>query len=73
MAKSSAREKVIRAASMVVNTTGKYSGLQPAITAEIAAFSTVHGARSTGISPMIAVGSRRVPVRFTFIAVDTAG
>jgi hypothetical protein len=38
----------ISAASTAASTTGMYSGRQPAITALIATFSTVQGARSGG-------------------------
>ena len=41
--------------------TGMYSGLQPAITALIAAFSTVQGGRLGGTLPITSSGLRRVP------------
>ena len=46
------------AASSTPSTTGMYSGLQPAITALIATFSTVQGARLGGISPTTSSGLR---------------
>ena len=49
------------AASTTARTTGMYSGLQPAITALIATFSTVHGALFGGIVPIGSCGSRVVP------------
>ena len=49
------------AASSTPSTTGMYSGLQPAITALIATFSTVQGARLGGIRPTISSGLRSVP------------
>ena len=49
------------AASTAARTTGMYSGLQPAITALIATFSTVHGALFGGIAPTVSCGSRVVP------------
>ena len=49
------------AASTTARTTGMYSGLQPAITALIATFSTVHGALFGGIAPITSCASRLVP------------
>ena len=49
------------AASTTARTTGMYSGLQPAITALIATFSTVQDALFGGISPTTSCGSRVVP------------
>ena len=49
------------AASSTPSTTGMYSGLQPAITALIATFSTVQGARFGGMLPTISSGLRSVP------------
>lgn len=48
-------------ASTAAMTTGRYPGLQPAITALIATFSTVTGARFGGTTPMTSCGSRFVP------------
>ena len=45
-------------ACMVANTTGKYSGRQPAITALAAACSAVRVRRRTGTSPKTCPGSR---------------
>ena len=42
-------------------TTGKYSGLHPAITALAATFSIVSGARFGGTVAITSCGSRRVP------------
>ncbi len=49
------------AASSTPSTIGMYSGLQPAITALIATFSTVHGAMLGGMLPTISSGLRSVP------------
>ena len=49
------------AASTTARTTGMYSGLQPAITALIATFSTMHGALFGGMAPTTSCGSRVVP------------
>ena len=51
----------ISAASTAASTVGKYSGRQPDMTALMAAFSTVQGARLGGISPMISSAARVVP------------
>src|SRR5215470_7066344 len=51
---------VVQAASSAVRTTGRYSGRQPAIRALIAAFSTVHSARSGGTTATTSCGSRLV-------------
>ena len=51
----------VHAASTAASTTGRYSGLQPASTALIATFSTVHGTRSGGTTATTSCGSRRVP------------
>ena len=50
-----------RAASTAASATGMYSGLQPAMTAFIATFSTVQGALSGGMRPMSSSGARVVP------------
>ena len=59
------------AASTDASTTGKYSGLQPASTALIATFSTLHGTLSGGTLPIISAASRCAPrsMRSTRIAV----
>ena len=49
------------AASTAASTTGMYSGLQPAITALTATFSTVQGWRLGGARPSTSPGSRVVP------------
>ena len=61
----------VQAASTDASTTGRYSGLHPAITALIAIFSTVHSTRSGGATATISFGSRVVPVsmRITRISV----
>ena len=51
----------VHAASTAASTTGRYSGLQPAITALIATFSTVHSTRSGGTTATTSSGSRVVP------------
>ena len=51
----------VHAASTAASTTGMYSGLQPAITALIATFSTVHSTRSGGTIATTSSGSRVVP------------
>ena len=51
-----------QAASTAARTTGRYSGLQPAMTALIATFSMVHGTLSGGMMPMNSAGERVVPV-----------
>src|SRR4051794_29619763 len=48
-------------ASTAASTTGKYSGLQPAITALIATFSTVSTPELGGQMPTTSFGSRLVP------------
>ena len=48
----------VQAASTAASTTGRYSGRQPAITALIATFSTVHSTRSGGTSGDDLVGRR---------------
>ena len=45
-------------ASAVANTTGKYSGLQPAITALAATFPTVTSRRRSGRPPMTSSAGR---------------
>src|SRR5207245_11622943 len=52
----------VHAASTAVITTGRYSGLQPASTALMATFSTVHSTRSGGTTATTSVWSRVVPV-----------
>src|SRR5689334_20630419 len=52
----------VQAASTAVITQGRYSGLQPAITAAIATFSTVTSARSGGTVATTSSGARGVPV-----------
>ena len=52
----------VHAASTAASTTGRYSGWQPAITALIATFSTVHSTRSGGTTATTSSGSRVVPV-----------
>ena len=52
----------VHAASTAASTTGRYSGLQPAITALIATFSTVHSTRSGGTTATTSSGARVVPV-----------
>jgi hypothetical protein len=52
----------VQTASSAAITTGKYSGLHPAITALTATFSTVTGARLGGTIATTSRGSRRVPV-----------
>ena len=47
-------------ASTPARTVGKYSGLQPAMTALIATFSTLSGARFGGSTAISSSGSRRV-------------
>jgi len=56
------------AASSAANKIGMYSGLQPAITALMATFSTVHGARLGGTRPTTSSGLRLVPpsIRMAF-------
>ena len=49
----------VQAASTAVSTTGRYSGLQPAITALIATFSTVQGTRSGGAIATTSSGRAR--------------
>src|SRR5262247_326602 len=51
----------VQAASTAAITTGRYSGLQPAITALIATFSTVQGARSGGTTATTSSAARVVP------------
>ena len=51
----------IKAASTAANTSGMYSGLQPAITALMATFSTVHACSSGGTEPNTSPGRRVVP------------
>ncbi len=51
----------VHAASTAASTTGRYSGLQPAITALIATFSTLHSTRSGGTTATISSGARVVP------------
>ena len=51
----------VQAASTAARITGRYSGLEPAITALIATFSTVQGARSGGTTATTSSGARRVP------------
>jgi hypothetical protein len=51
----------VHTASTAASTTGRYSGRQPAITALIATFSTVAGARSGGTIATTSLGSRVVP------------
>ena len=57
----------MHAASTAVNTTGKYSGLHPAITALMATFSTVHSTKSGGTTAITSSGARFVPcsMRYT--------
>src|ERR1700688_4126931 len=52
----------VQTASRAAITTGRYSGLHPAITALTAIFSTVTGARFGGTVATTSRGSRRVPV-----------
>ena len=52
----------VQTASSAAITTGRYSGLHPAITALTATFSTVTGARFGGTIATTSRGSRRVPV-----------
>src|SRR5262249_32519042 len=52
----------VHAASTVVSTTGRYSGLQPAMTALMATFSTEHSTRSGGTTATRSSGARVVPV-----------
>ena len=51
----------VHAASTAVSTTGRYSGLQPASTALMATFSTVHSTRSGGTTATTSSGARVVP------------
>ena len=51
----------VHAASTAASTTGRYSGRQPASTALIATFSTVHSTRSGGTTATMSSGGRRVP------------
>ena len=51
----------VHAAWTAARTTGKCSGLHPAMTALIATFSTVTGTRSGGTTAMTSSGARRVP------------
>ena len=51
----------VQAASTAHSTTGRYSGLHPAITALMATFSTVHSARSGGTTATTSCGERLVP------------
>ena len=51
----------VHAASTAAITTGRYSGLQPAMTALMATFSTVAGARFGGTSATTSPGWREVP------------
>ena len=51
----------VHAASTAASTTGRYSGLQPASTALIATFSTVHSTRSGGTTATMSSGARSVP------------
>ncbi len=52
----------VHAASTAANTTGKYSGRHPAITALIATFSTVHSTNVGGTIATRSSGCRLVPV-----------
>ena len=52
----------VHAASTAANTTGRYSGLHPAITALIATFSTVQELSVGGTIATISSGCRSVPV-----------
>lgn len=51
----------VQAASTLASTTGRYSGVHPAITALIATFSTLHSTRSGGTQATISSGLRVVP------------
>ena len=51
----------LQIASIAVSTHGRYSGRQPAITAEMATFSTVTSTRSGGTVATMSWASRRVP------------
>ncbi len=51
----------VQAASTAASTTGRYSGLQPAITALIATCSTVTGTSAGGTTATTSCGSRLVP------------
>ena len=51
----------VQAPSSAANTTGRYSGLQPAITALIATFSTLHSTRSGGTIATTSSAARFVP------------
>ena len=54
-------KRLVAAAFTAASTTGRYSGRQPAITALIATFSTVHSARSGGSTHTTSPGARDVP------------
>src|ERR671929_18814 len=51
----------VQAASTAASTTGRYSGRQPASTALMATFSTVHSTRSGGTTATTSAGAREVP------------
>ncbi len=51
----------VQTASSAVSTTGRYSGLQPAIAAFTATFSTLHSARFGGTTATISSAARVVP------------
>ena len=61
----------VHAASTQASTTGRYSGLQPAITALMATFSTVTSTRSGGTTATTSSGERVVPssIRSTLASV----
>ena len=51
----------VQHASTAATTTGRWSGRQPAMTALMATFSTVAGARSGGMTATVSWGSRAMP------------
>ena len=63
----------VHAASTAASTTGKYSGLQPAMTAFTATFSTVHSASVGGTTAMISSGARVVAANMAATRASVGG